>query len=236
MDRSLWTNESLANTPTPTPTSHDVPKSNHAALVATCISFVWCFVLLVRFSDALPEKHGAVLGMLLIATTLILLSEVVRSLVVDVWVDTQNRREAARDEAGVEIELTPTAPGGETESVAADPTETRIVETVLTQVGESSERPVLGALSGSWEAGSIMLCGGNLPPSDLDSTETNDSGALTRRIEALVNQLAQKEKQLQEKDVELHAARALISDGSGGGRAGKGGGGGRSLFRRWLGE
>ena len=100
MNGSLWINESLANAPPPTPAPHDVPKSNHAALVATCISFVWCFVLLVRFSDALPEKHGAVLGMLLIATTLIQLSEVVRSHVVDVWVDAQNRREAARDEAG----------------------------------------------------------------------------------------------------------------------------------------
>ena len=170
-------------------------KSNHAALVATWIKFVWCFVLLVRFSDALPQKHGAILGFLLIATTLVLLSEVVRSIVVDVWADAKNRRDEAR---GADIELTPVAP---TESAVVDLAETQTVEVALPTNVSSPAAP-----SGSWASSSLMLCG-ELAPSDPESAgaDANDSKALVRRIESLV-------KQLEQKDDELRAARALVPE------------------------
>jgi hypothetical protein len=171
-------------------------------LVATWIKFLWCFVLLVRFSEAVPQDHGAVLGALLVTATLIMLSEVVRSIFVDVWADAKNRRDEARG-AGADVEPTPVAP---TESAAVDLADTRIIQvTVSASVGDS-ERLGPPAPSGFWDAGSLGLCG-DLAPSDPESAgaDANDAIALAQRNESLVKQLAQK-------DGELRAARALIPE------------------------
>ena len=131
-----------------------------------------------------------------------MLSEVVRSIFVDVWADAKNRRDEARG-AEADVEPTPVAP---TESAAVDLAETQIIQvTVSASVGDS-ERLGPPAPSGFWDAGSLGLCG-DLAPSDPESAgaDANDATALAQRNESLVKQLAQK-------DDELRAARALIPE------------------------
>ena len=69
------------------------PSDNHAALVAAWLLFAWCFVLLIRFSGAVGDEYGIVLGALLIVLTVGMMGEVMRSLGVDVWKDIEKNKQ-----------------------------------------------------------------------------------------------------------------------------------------------
>ena len=60
------------------------------------------FVLLLRYSSAVGGKHGIALGVSLIALTVGMMAEVMRSLGVDVWNDFEKNKQ--RDDADAEAE------------------------------------------------------------------------------------------------------------------------------------
>jgi hypothetical protein len=62
-------------------------SDNQSGLAATWLLFMWPFVLLVRYSEAVGGEHGVVLGALLIAATVAMVVFVACALVLDVWED-----------------------------------------------------------------------------------------------------------------------------------------------------
>jgi hypothetical protein len=63
-----------------------------------------CFALLLRFSGAVADEHGIVLGVLLIVLTVGMMAEVMRSLGVDVWKDIEKNKRRGDADAEAEPE------------------------------------------------------------------------------------------------------------------------------------
>ena len=113
-------------------------------------------MLLVRYSRAVDGQHGATLGALLIAATLIMVAFIVRALAADVEKDVmKDERQASSDDIGVEMGSLPSA----AENAQAEPREETdgpspegIGEDATIVVHPSENGSILGALS--------VLCSG----------------------------------------------------------------------------
>ena len=152
------------------------PSDNDAALVAGWLVFVWCSFLLVRYSGAFDDRHGPVLGGVLIVVTVVMLGEMLRSLVVDVHkANGMKPFEASRD---VEVD----SPEDEAQQAAEAEESELCVEAAnaggaVTADGESS--PCAPSTpNSSWGMGLLEMCGA------AEETGSDDTTA-----EALVEKL-----------------------------------------------
>jgi len=128
-------------------------SDNGAGLTAAWLLFLWCFVLLVRYSGAVGDRHGPVLGALLIIATVGMISNVLRSLMADVSKDAKNRDVASSMSLEMgELSVSDATQAEPGEHAAPSTGE----DTSVTEAGSASLRTP-DAPSGSW--GFEFLCG-----------------------------------------------------------------------------
>ena len=141
------------------------PSDNHAALAAAWLLFLWSFVLLVRHSGAVDGQHGVALGALLIATTVLMVMFVVRSLAAEVKKDAMDdEHESSSDGIGVETGALPsvvadaqTEPGEEAGKVpatgrAGGPSAEATGEDATIVVERAEDVSILGVLCGDGQS------------------------------------------------------------------------------------
>ena len=161
-------------------------------------------MLLVRYSRAVDGQHGATLGALLIAATLIMVAFIVRALAADVEKDVmKDERQASSDDIGVEMGSLPSA----AENAQAEPREETdgpspegIGEDATIVVHPSENGSIIGALS--------VLCSGE--QSQLEDTTT--AAARSHAEHGTVARLQGENARLRKENEELRrAAHALPS-------------------------
>ena len=185
-----------------------VNTSNRAALAGTLLLFAWCFVLLVRYSNAVSSTDGAILGALLIAATAVTFVIMAQSLASDMLMDAKKGKSEAPHDAGLEIGAVPAG-----EQARAEPEE-EAGDGAASQSDQAQQRSSAQS-GGSWADAGWLMCG---EPADHSGsggdTDGMDAAALARQIRELTKLLEQKDKAIAQLRDRQPVARSAADDDS----------------------